>query len=311
MDRSRIAAELRGPLRFVPPLPVALRRAPVRRLMRAATALVRPAAVDDVWVRTTPGPPALRFYRPLRQRTDAALLWIHGGGLVLGTPLQDDARCAALARDLGVVVVSASYRLAPEHPFPAALHDCRAAWDRLQAEAGDLGVDPARVVVGGASAGGGLAACLVQDVHDDPGPAGHRALGQWLLYPMLDDRTAARRELDSERHPVWNNRVNEVGWSAYLGHAPGAATVPVGAVAARREDLTGLPPAWIGVGDVDLFHDEDLAYAERLRAAGTDVTVDVVPGAPHGFDGWGAGTTIVRDFLARADDWLRTRVAPA
>jgi acetyl esterase/lipase len=128
---------------------------------------------------------------------------------------------------------------------------------------------------------------------------------------MLDDRTAARRDLDPVEHFVWSNHMNRVGWRAYLGVDPGAEHVPAYAVPARRQDLRGLPPAWIGVGDIDLFCDEDRDYAERLRAAEVAVTLDMVPGAPHGITSWASDTLITREHIRRAHDWLgQTLAAP-
>ena len=192
----------------------------------------------------------------------------------------DDGRCAELVRELGIVVVSAYYRLAPKHPFPAAVDDCRAAWGWLQSNLQELGIDSSRVGVGGESAGGGIAASLAQRLHDE---GGLQPACQLLVYRMLDDRTAARRELDSPQHMVWTNRSNLTGWSSYLGSAPGGASVPEYAVPARREDLSGLPPAWIGVGNLDLFLEEDREYARRLNEAGVPCRLDEFPGAFHGF----------------------------
>jgi acetyl esterase/lipase len=303
MDLARVAPELRGPVRRLPPIPA--RNAVVRRLVRAAMVLVPTVTVDGVDLtlidRRTEPRLRLRVHRPRVPRSTAALLWIHGGGLVMGSPAQDDRLCAATARELGIVVVAVEYRLAPRHVFPAALDDCAAGWAWLQEAASWLGVDPTRVAVGGQSAGGGLAASLVQRLHDSGGP---QPAAQWLFCPMLDDRTAARRELDGVGHRVWNNRLNAFGWGSYLGVAPGASSVAPYAVPARRSDLGGLPPAWIGVGDIDLFHDEDQEYASRLRAAGIDTTVEVVAGAPHGFEAWAAGTGIARDYVASAQAWL-------
>jgi acetyl esterase/lipase len=246
----------------------------------------------------------VRLYTPA-DPTGSALLWIHGGGLVVGSARMDDRLCGETARQLGVTIVSVDYRLAPKHPYPAALDDCLAAWAWLAAHAGELGVDPDRVAVGGQSAGGGLAACLVQRLHDD----GAAVAAQWLFCPMLDDRTAAERAHDATGHHIWNNRSNLVGWRSYLGEAPGAASVPPYAVAARREDLSGLPPTWIYTSDIELFHDEDVAYARRLEAAGVEVTLEVVRAAPHGFEAWATDTPLAQALFANARDWLGARLS--
>ncbi|MEG9224752.1 alpha/beta hydrolase fold domain-containing protein [Aeromicrobium sp. Sec7.5] len=222
-----------------------------------------------------------------------ALLWFHGGGYVAGRPENDQHTCSWLASRLGVVVVAAEYRLAPEDPFPAALDDAVAALDWLHDHAEQLGVDPARVAVGGASAGGGLAAALAQRALDE----GRTPIAfQLLVYPMLDDRTV-RRPVSRRPHLVWNPRSNRFGWTGYLGHPAGRDAAPEYAAAARRADLSGLPPAWIGVGDIDLFHDEDVEYARRLTAAGVRCTLHVEPGMFHGADsGFGDGAETTRRF---------------
>jgi acetyl esterase/lipase len=309
-----VAPELRRRARLVPRPP--LRTAFGVRASRTLNELFsRRGTVDGVSLReVSAGPSRLRVFTPTAGAAPRpgepgrpALLWLHGGGFVYGTPLQDDRFCAVTARDLGVVVVSVGYRLAPEHPFPAAVDDGFAAWAWLRSgAAAALGADPARIAVGGQSAGGGLAACVVQRIHDagDGDPA-----AQWLFSPMLDDRTAALRELDGVRHPVWTNALNRIAWGAYLGAPPGGDALPAYAAAARRTALAGLPPAWIGVGSIDLFHDETLAYAAALRAAGVGCTLDVVPGAPHGFESWAVGTATARAYLTRARTWLAGALA--
>ena len=224
---------------------------------------------------------SVRIYRPQGAASGAGLLWIHGGGLIIGGAKLDNRTCGALARDLQLVVVSVEYRLAPEHPFPAAIDDCFEAWQWFVQQAPQLGVDPARIAVSGQSAGGGLAAALAQRVHDS---GGVQPAAQALFCPMLDDRTALRSELDAIAYPLWPNRSNRAGWSWYLGQPAGAATLPPYAAAARREDLTGLAPAWISVGDIELFYDEDCRYAERLQQAGVPCQLHVSPQAPHGFE---------------------------
>lgn len=287
--------ELRGLVRRVPPLPIGtgLGRWTLRRL----AALAPNRRVDGVRIEPRHDVrPALRLYWPTTLRSQAALLWLHGGGMVIGRASQDDRLCSDTARALGVPVVSVEYRLAPEHPFPAPLDDAHAGWAWVQSNAASLGVDP----VGGQSAGGGLAAALAQRLHDASGPG---AAAQWLFCPMLDDRTAMRRELDAVDHFVWTNRYNAIGWGALLGSEPGG-NVPRYAAAARREDLNGLPPAWIGAGDIELFFEENETYAERLRAAGVAVEFDVVPGAPHGFAAWAPDAEVTRAFVGRAQAGL-------
>lgn len=301
MDRGRVAPELRGRVRLA-----SVGRIDRRwhlRLVRAVLAATPSGRVAGVQLEKLPGPGrGVRIHRPLDAASPAALLWIHGGGLVLGRAAMNDRLCGEIARSVGIVVVAVEYRRAPEHPFPAPLDDCEAAWTWVQREAAALAIDPAGVAVGGESAGGGLAAALVQRLHDRGGVA---PAAQLLFSPMLDDRTAARRELDAAEHLVWNNRQNRFGWRSYLGVEPGGSALPAHAVPARREDLAGLPPAWIGVGDLELFADESVAYAERLRACGVPVDLRVVPGAPHGFEVWAPATVIAREHLASATDWLR------
>ena len=272
-------------------------------LWRFGTRLARSPVGPDVEVRDhIEAGVRLRLYRPRARASGAALLWLHGGGFVLGRPRADDARCGVWSRELGLTVVSVDYRLAPEHPFPAALDDAHAAWTWMQAAGEWLGVDRGRVVIGGGSAGGGLAACLAQRLRDE---GGMQPAAQLLVYPMLDDRTAARRDLDGAGHLVWHNRSNRAGWSAYLGRAPGPPEPPAYAAAARRVDLRDLPPAWIGVGDLDLFLAEGRTYAKRLEGSGVAVALHEVAGAPHGFDVLAPATPLARAFVASQSAFLR------
>jgi acetyl esterase/lipase len=279
----------------------------MRRIIRFAMRLLPTPALPGVTRQQVRfGSGRVQVYRPVDGAPRGGLLWVHGGGFVIGSWRQDHRHCAETARDLGIVVVAAEYRLAPEHPFPAALDDVHAAWGWLQANAATLGIPADRMAVGGESAGGGLAAGLVQRLHDEGGP---QPVAQWLYAPMLDDRTAADRSLDEVNHWVWNNTLNRFGWSAYLGQAPGEASVRPYAVPGRRDDVTGLPDAWIGVGDIDLFHDEDARYAARLTDAGVSVTLDVVPGGPHGFENWAKESEPARALHHRARTWLGARLA--
>ena len=210
-----------------------------------------------------------------------SLLWIHGGGTIAGNPETDHDFCSQLARDCGIVVVSVGYRLAPENPFPSGLHDCYDALAWLHDNAEELGCDRDRIAVGGASAGGGLAAALAQMAHDE---AEVPVKFQLLVYPMLDDRTVLRRDHKGRGKLAWTPRSNRFAWTSYLGHSPKAIENRPYAAAARREDLSGLPPAWIGVGDLDLFHDENIDYARRLREAGVACELSIEPRMQHGAD---------------------------
>ena len=200
-----------------------------------------------------------------------------------------------MADTLGAVVASVDYRLAPEHPYPAALDDCYAALEWLVAQ---QEIDSRRIVVFGISAGGGLAAAVTLRCVD----AGLVDLaGQVLQYPMLDDRTVLR---SSSGALGWTPEDNRFGWRSYLATEPGADSIDAYAAPGRREDLTGLPPAWIGVGTADLFHDEDVDYAMRLKAAEVPTQLEVVRGAFHGFD-VAAHSKLARSFTAARSAALR------
>ncbi len=270
-------------------------------IVRLATRLMGRHTPDDVEVLTLTSGVGVRLYRPTGpSRTGPALLWIHGGGYLIGSAAQDDQLCRRFASELGATVASVDYRLAPENPYPVPLEDCYTALAWL---VGLPSVDPARVAIGGASAGGGLAAALALLARD----RGEIPLAaQLLVYPMLDDRTVDRDDLDNPGHRLWNQSSNKFGWACYLADADPDVAVP-----ARREDLSGLPPAWMGVGTLDLFHDEDLAYAERLRAAGVPCQVEVVSGAFHGFDGIVPKAEVSQSFFNSQCAVLREAFAPA
>ena len=235
---------------------------------------------------------SVRIFSPETGSQRPVLLWIHGGGFMLGTARADDSVACAFASELGAVVVSVEYRWAPENPFPTPLHDCLKAFEFIHAEAATLGIDPARVIIAGRSAGGGLAAALTFMVHDRGLPA--PAL-QLLIYPMLDDRTVLK-PVDGSMHRLWDQESNLMGWQSYLGKPPGSDGIDSLAAPARREDLSNLPRAWVGVGTHDLFFDEDVAWANRLKAAGVTVDLEIVEGAFHGFDAVAPGAPVSRRF---------------
>jgi len=191
---------------------------------------------------------------------------------------------------LGAIVVAPLYRLSPEHAFPAALDDAYAALTWL-AKRDD--VDATRIAVAGASAGGGLAAQIALHARDQ---GEIRLAAQILVYPMLDDRTVNRTDLDESVFRLWDNTSNRIGWSAYLGHDAGASEASAIAAPSRNEDPSGLPPAWIGGGSLHLFCDEDMAYADRLREADVACETIVINGVFHGFDGIVADSAATKRF---------------
>ncbi|MFU8840971.1 MAG: alpha/beta hydrolase [Nitriliruptoraceae bacterium] len=259
-------------------------------LLRAGTRL-QPTARDVEVIRVAPGVDT-RVHRPPPggRRAAPGVLYLHGGGFVLGTAAMGDDFCARLARHLDVVVAAVEYRLAPEHPFPIPLEDSYAAL-RWLAEQPDVDAD--RIAIVGESAGGGLGAglALLARERDEVTP-----VLQVLSYPMLDDRT-----VDGSAHPdlvrLWGPASNRFGWTAYLGDLTDTDHVPATAAPARAEDLSRLPAAWIGVGTADLFHAEDLAYARRLREAEVACELHEVAGAYHGFDRVEPGAEVSRGFL--------------
>jgi triacylglycerol lipase len=233
----------------------------------------------------TDGGPDVRVlhYEPRgRAAASPALLWMHGGGYVIGNADQDDVLCRRIATETCAVVTSVDYRLAPETPAPGPVDDCYAALAWVHGNAASLGVDRCRIAVGGMSAGGGLAACLAILARD----RGKIPIGfQLLIYPMLDDRTATTEPA----HPyagefIWTPADNRFGWSSYLGGEPGKPGVSAYAAAARVESTAGLPAAFIGVGSLDLFAEEDTAYAVRLMREGVPTELHVYPGGYHGFN---------------------------
>ncbi|MCP4628262.1 MAG: alpha/beta hydrolase [bacterium] len=304
MDLSQAHPDLRGYLRWIPAIPYHL---PVVR--RALDVLVRLCRIFEFkgdenikvrWVQH--GESASKIYQPVAPASDSALLWIHGGGYILGEAYVDDDVCRRMADELGITIVSAEYRLAPKYPFPAPLDDCAASWQWIQGHAAELGVNSQRVIVAGESAGGGLTAALVQRLHDE---GGQQPLAQILLSPMLDDRTVLREELTRENHFIWNNRNNRGGWQCYLGQEPGLPDVPSYSVPARRESLAGLPPAWLSVGTIDVFVDENIAYVEKLKAYGVACELLLTEGGCHSFESFWPNVSISKSHWESLSAFMR------
>jgi acetyl esterase/lipase len=235
---------------------------------------------------------ALRWYhRPGAPQPPTAALYLHGGGMIFG--LRELGRLYDLAvrsyvAASGVPMLLVDYRVAPEFGHPVPVEDCYAAYLWLIAHAGELDVDPARVAVMGDSAGGGLAAGVCLANRDRGGPA---IAQQLLIYPMLDDRCPPP---DPELVPflTWTHDDNVTGWSALLGAGVGSANVDPYAAPARAGDLSGLPPTYIDVGDLDLFRNEDIAYATRLFDANVPTELHLHPGCPHAFEELAPGAEV-------------------
>jgi acetyl esterase/lipase len=228
---------------------------------------------------------------------------LHGGGYVIGDRTMYDGLFDRWCLDPGMVGVSVGYRRAPETPYPGPLEDCYRAlrWTATNAEA--LGIDPSCIGLYGASAGGGLAAGLTLLARD----RGEIDIAfQFLQYPMLDDRQVTpSSQLDDLA--VWSRRSNAFGWEAYLGTLYGGHDIPIYAAPARAADLEGLPPAYICVGTMDGFRDEDIAYAQRLLQAGVPTELHVLPGVPHGFEMMG-DSAIARQSALNGDEWIRRQL---
>ena len=229
--------------------------------------------------------------------------WMHGGGMVLGSARQDDQRFDRWCVRHGCVGVAVEYRLAPETPYPGPMDDCYAGLRWVHAHADELGVDAARIGIGGASAGGGLAAGLALLARDR---AEVPVAFQLLIYPMIDDRRTTASS--GWEVPIWPPAANEFGWQAYLGGLAGEA-VSAYAAPARAPDVAGLPQALVVVGTLDGFLDEDVTYAQRMMQAGVPVELHVYPGAPHGFDGFAPDTAVARQCRRDVNGWLARMLA--
>jgi acetyl esterase/lipase len=271
-----------------------------------------PAPAPQPVERHIPGPPGAPDVRlwivdpAPSEKSKPALLHMHGGGFMMTDPtlmphLQE------IATDCHCVVVSVDYRLAPETRYPGSLEDNYTALKWVHAHADELGIDRFRIAVGGESAGGGHAASLAihaRDRREVP------ILFQLLTYPELDDRTGSTHPASpAVGHFIWTASANRLAWGSLLGVPAGSSTVPVGAVPARVANVDGLPPAWIGVGSIDLFVEEDMDYAHRLIHAGIPTELLVIPGAFHGFDSLVPDAECSRQFSASWKSALRKAFA--
>ena len=304
----------------LPPLPaltrstLGTRRVAYAQLMQWALAQLPPVPgviVGEHHTLASVTGPAVRLllHRPAQaaQRLPA-LLWIHGGGYIDGRAEWDSHLASVLAREVGCCVLAVDYRLAPESPFPAAIEDCYAALAWIHDQAPIMRIDEARIAIGGISAGAGLAAALCLLARD----RGELKVSfQCLLQPMLDDRA----EPPERAHPyagefIWTRAQNHFGWSALLGHEPGGEDVSPYAAAARASCLAGLPPAFIAVGALDLFVEENLEYARRLIRDGVPTELHVFPGACHAFQFLAPHSVVARLHDQHLIAALRRAMAP-
>ena len=288
---ANVDPELRGGLDFYLSLapesdaPVGLDQVPLIR-SRFGSLAKPPVAAPAFQERAIPGPAGAPDVPVIVINADPnaskpAILHIHGGGFISGSAASGLADLQIEAKALDCVIVTVEYRLAPETPHPGALDDNYAALLWLDRNAAELGVDRSRIAIQGESAGAGHAAMLALRARDR---GEVRICFQSLTYPMLDDRTATSRVVPEHiGRFLWTRQLNALGWRALLGDDPGGEHAPLEAVPARAADLSGLPPTFISVGDIDLFVEEDVAFAGRLISAGVPTELLVLPGAFHGF----------------------------
>ncbi|MFJ4770769.1 alpha/beta hydrolase [Streptomyces uncialis] len=294
------------PAAITPDMIPALRRA--LRQLRTSDARLRRDGAIDFEERLVPGPPGappvpLLICRPAGARGPLPLVYFtHGGGMVLGDNRNLIEEMLDWVVELRIVLVSVDYRLAPEHPYPAALDDVWAGLDWTVGHARELDADAGRIIASGPSAGGGLTAALTLLARDRGGP---RLAGQLLVCPMLDERNDSVSSHQMAGAGSWDRTSNDTGWNALLGPLRGAPDLPAYASPARAEDLSGLPPTFLDVGSAETFRDEVVAFAARLWQAGGVAELHVWPGGFHGFDALVPQAALSRAARAARISWLR------
>src|SRR3954454_9221954 len=285
--RELIDAEVRVPLdQLLEAMPggfnaipdIVQRRATVEAMLAGIEVPDNPNVVkEDRAVRGPEGDPdiSVRIYKPRDAGTGLpGVYFIHGGGMILGNVAGEDPVATLICDQVGAVVVSVEYRLSPEHPHPAPVEDCYAGLQWMAAHADELGFDADRLAVYGGSAGGGLAIATALLARDRGGPA---LKFMMPIYPMIDDRHETASSQEIVDIGIWDRAGNIEAWQWYLG----GKEADQYAAPTRAEDVSGLPPAFIDVGIVDLFRDEDIAFAQRLMQAGVPCELHVHPGSYH------------------------------
>ncbi len=294
-----IDAQLMGILKQMPSLETSADTLPSMREVLSKWTLPAPEAAgvacEERFVATRDGRRIrILVYTPMSGNPTGGLLWIHGGGMVMGSPEMNDAPNRYLAQQAGCVVVAIAYRLAPEEPYPAGFEDCYDVLQWMHGQAAALRIAPDRIAIAGESGGGALCAgisLLARDRGDTPVSA------QFLMYPMLDDRTGTPADptpMPFSGEFAWHRSSNRFCWEAVLGQLLNETTIPFYASPARAQTLAGMPATFLSVGDVDLFIGETLRFAQQLIRDGVPTELHVYPGAPHGFTAWGADTEIAR-----------------
>lgn len=275
-----IDPELQPPLKQLPPQLSLITRESVLEVRALVNQMLKAKPTEGVQItkrviNSDDGDIPIYVYQPEQiSENKPGILWIHGGGFIMGNAENDFA--SEFSKQINATVVSVDYRLAPEYPFPAGLNDSYAALLWMVKHAKELGVDANRIVVGGDSAGAGMAASLVLRNRDENGP---KIALQFLLYPMLDNLHDTPSG-SIEDYPVWSRQTSLNAWEMYLNGKPGVNASPY-ASAARANSVGGLPPAFIATGTVDLFRDEVIDFAQRLMAAGVPTQLAVFPGMYH------------------------------
>lgn len=231
----------------------------------------------------------------------------HGGGMIGGDRWTGMREISSWVAEFDAVAVTVEYRLAPSFPDPYLVEDCYAGLLWTAEHADELGIDLERLLIAGSSAGGGLAAGTALLARDRSGP---HLMGQMLIYPMLDDRLDTISNLQVDGIGVWDRTSNHTGWTALLGDRRGTDDVSIYAAPARATDLSGLPPAFIDCASVEVFRDEDVAYASRLWACGVQAELHVWPGGFHGFEQIAPYIPLSKTATARRLDWVARLLAP-
>lgn len=287
---------------------LATRRATLDGMLQMMTADIPPNPNISIEDSSIPGPAgapdiAIRIYRPnVPAASKPGILFLHGGGMILGNLETDSLAAAALCESTGSLVVSVDYRLAPENPAPAAIEDCYAALRWMHAASSSLGFDPDRLAVYGGSAGGGLAIATALVARDRGTPIISFVMAP---YPMLDDRNETESSKAVVDLGIWDRAGNIEAWAWYLGGKPADQY----SAPARATDLSNLPPMFIDVGDCDMFMDEDIAFVEKLRADGGTVEFTIYPGAYHASEVFAPEAALSAKITARRIEALKAALA--